>query len=69
MRTDLQDSDGLIQHRLGVRVVVGGGEGQLTKVALKQDVGLGVGRVVGVGVHLQGHLLSQLTVQGKNETQ
>lgn len=34
MRTDLQDSDGLIQHRLGVCVVVGGGEGQLTKVAL-----------------------------------
>ena len=49
----LQDTDGLVQHGLGVGVVVGGGQGQLAEVGLQQEVGLGVGRVERVGVHLQ----------------
>ena len=49
----LQDADGLVQHGLGVGVVVGGGQGQLAEVGLQQEVGLGVGRVERVGVHLQ----------------
>ena len=43
--TYLQDTDGLVQHGLGVRVVVGGGQRQLTEVGLQQQVGLGVGRI------------------------
>lgn len=35
----------------------------MAKVGLQQKVGLGVGTVIGVGVDLQGELLSQLAVQ------
>lgn len=35
----------------------------MAKVGLQQQVGLGVGTVIGVGVDLQGELLSQLAVQ------
>lgn len=35
----------------------------MAKVRLQQQVGLGVGAVVGVRLHLQGELLSQLAVQ------
>lgn len=35
----------------------------MAEVGLQQQVGLGVGAVIGVGVNLEGELLSQLTVQ------
>lgn len=35
----------------------------MAKVGLQQKVGLGVGTVIGVGVDLQGELLSQLAIQ------
>lgn len=35
----------------------------MAEVGLQQQVSLGVGAVVGVGVDLQGELLSQLAVQ------
>lgn len=35
----------------------------MAEVGLQQQVGLGVGTVIGVGVNLEGELLSQLTVQ------
>lgn len=35
----------------------------MAEVGLQQQVGLGVGAVEGVGVDLQGELLSQLAVQ------
>lgn len=54
----LTDSDGVVQHRLGVGVVVAARQWGVAKVGLQQQVGLGVGTVVGMGVDLQGELLS-----------
>lgn len=41
----LQYPDGLVEHRLGVGVVVGAGQLQVGEVGLQQQVSLGVGRV------------------------
>lgn len=59
----LADADGVVQHGLGVGGVVAAGQLGVAKVRLQQQVGLGVGAVVGVRVDLQGELLSQLAVQ------
>lgn len=59
----LTDPDGIVQHCLGIRGVVTAWQLGVAEVGLQQQVGLGVGAVVGVGVDLQGELLSQLAVQ------
>lgn len=59
----LADADGVVQHGLGVGGVVAAGQLGVAEVRLQQQVGLGVGAVVGVRVDLQGELLSQLAVQ------
>lgn len=59
----LTDSQGVVQHRLGVGVVVAAWQLGVAEVGLQQQVGLGVGAVVGMWVDLQGELLSQLAVQ------
>lgn len=62
-QTDLTDSDSVVQHSLGVSCVVAAGQLGVAEVGLQQQVGLGVGAVVGVGVDLEGELLSQLAVE------
>lgn len=62
-RPYLTDSNGVVQHRLGVSGVVAAWELGVAEVGLQQQVRLRVGAVVGVGVDLQRELLSQLAVQ------
>ena len=50
----LQNPEGLVQNRLGVREVVSDGEGCSAKVGLQEEVGLGVRTVKGEGVHWDG---------------
>lgn len=59
----LTDSDSVVQHCLGIGGVVAAWQLGVAEVCLQQQVGLGVGTVIGVGVDLQGKLLSQLAVQ------
>lgn len=59
----LTDADGVVQHSFGVSGVVAAGQLGVAEVGLQQQVGLGVCTVIGVGVDLQGELLSQLAVQ------
>lgn len=59
----LTDPDGVVQHRLGVGAVVAARQLGVAEVGLQQQVRLGVGAVVRVGVDLQWELLSQLAVQ------
>lgn len=59
----LTDSNGVVQHCLGVSGVVAAWELGVAEVGLQQQVRFRVGAVVGVGVDLQGELLSQLAVQ------
>lgn len=59
----LTDSDGVVQYCLGIGGVVAAWQLGVAEVGLQQQVGLGVGAVVRVGVDLQGELLSQLAVQ------
>lgn len=58
----LQDSNGLVEHRLGVGEVVGGGERVTTEVRLQQQVCLRVRRVESELVDFDGKLLRQLAV-------
>ncbi|TNN71055.1 hypothetical protein EYF80_018716 [Liparis tanakae] len=56
-------SDMHFHYRLGVGGVVGARQRGVAEVGLQQQMGLGVGAVVGVRVDLQGEQLSQLAVQ------
>ena len=56
----LEYADGLVEHRLRVGEVVGGGQGLPTEVGLQQQVGLRVGAVERVSVDRQRKLLRQL---------
>lgn len=59
----LTDADGVVQHSFGVSGVVAARQLGVAEVGLQQQVGLGVCAIIGVGVDLQGELLSQLAVQ------
>lgn len=59
----LTDADGVVQHSFGVGSVVAARQLGVAEVGLQQQVGLGVCAIIGVGVDLQGELLSQLAVQ------
>lgn len=59
----LTDADGVVQHSFGVGGVVAAWQLGVAEVGLQQQVGLGVCAIIGVGVDLQGELLSQLAVQ------
>lgn len=59
----LTDSDRVVQYRLGIGGVVRARQRGVAEVGLQQQMGLGVGAVVGARVDLQGELLSQLAVQ------
>lgn len=63
LQSHLTDSNGIVQHCLGVGGVVTARQLDVAEMGLQQQVSLGVGTVVGVGVDLQGELLSQLAVQ------
>lgn len=62
-KSHLTDSDGVVQHCLGVSGVVSAWEWGVGEMGLQQQVSLGVGAVIGVRVDLQGEILSQLAVQ------
>lgn len=59
----LTDSNGVVQHCLGISGIVTAWELGVAEVGLQQQVGLRVGAVIGVGVDLERELLSQLAVQ------
>lgn len=59
----LTDSNGVVQYCLGIGGVVTAGQLGVAEVGLEEQVSLGVGAVIRVGVDLQWELLSQLAVQ------